>query len=202
MMIERQIVARGLRDQRVVDVMSALPREDFVPESLLESAYDDTPLPIGFSQTISQPYIVALMTSILELKGTERVLEIGTGSGYQTAVLARLAAHVYSAEVETSLMAGASRRLERMGIQNVTFRRGDGLEVFRDSAPFDCVLSAAAPETLPEGIGALLVDGGRCVIPIGKEDQTLYLFRKRGERLDREAIAAVRFVPLRGDQPK
>ncbi|HVT03925.1 MAG TPA: protein-L-isoaspartate(D-aspartate) O-methyltransferase [Thermoanaerobaculia bacterium] len=202
LMVERQIAARGVHDQKVLEVMRDVPREAFVPESLKGAAYDDSPLPIGFEQTISQPYIVALMTSLLELKGDERVLEIGTGSGYQTAILARLAGHVYSAELEASLLEAARARIAGMGLSNVTFRRGDGLEVFDDEAPFDCILCAAAPVRFPEGINGLLVDGGRSVMPVGGEDQMLYRLKRRGEIVDRLPIVAVRFVPLRRDQPK
>src|SRR5215212_9036793 len=144
-MIREQIVARGVRDPRVLEAIRSVPRELFVPRSFRASAYDDTPLPLDRGQTISQPFIVAYMTEILRLRGKEKVLEIGTGSGYQTAILARLARTVFSAELEPDLARGVGQRLEQLGIANVVLAVGDGVSLFRGEAPFDAILSAAAP---------------------------------------------------------
>lgn len=197
-MIHDQIEARGVRDRRVLDAFRAVPREVFVPQNLRASAYDDTPLPLVCGQTISQPFIVAFMTEQLRLQGTEKVLEIGTGSGYQTAILARLARTVYSAEVEPELAATARERLAELGISNVVLGVGNGVEIFREQAPFDAILSAAAPELLPESLVDQLADGGRCIIPVGAADvQHLWLIEKQGGHVVRRRLEAVRFVPLR-----
>jgi protein-L-isoaspartate(D-aspartate) O-methyltransferase len=197
-MLREQIVARGVRDPRVLDAMRATPREIFVPQNLRASAYDDTPLPLTRGQTISQPYIVATMTELLRLRGDEKVLEIGTGSGYQTAVLARLCRIVYSAEVEPELALSARDRLQHLGITNVVLGTGNGIALFRDHAPFDAILSAAAPEQLPEELVEQLAEGGRCVIPVGgAELQYLWLIERTAGELRRTRLEGVRFVPLR-----
>jgi len=196
-MIREQIEARGVREPRVLAALRSVPRELFVPPNHHASAYDDTPLPLGHGQTISQPYIVALMTAALRLRGEERVLEIGTGSGYQTAVLARLAARVYSAELEPDLARGVSERLEGLGVTNVTLGVGDGLELFRDAVPFDAILVAAAPAEMPEALLEQLAEGGRCIIPVGSGEQHLWLIERRDGQLVRQKLAPVRFVPLR-----
>jgi protein-L-isoaspartate(D-aspartate) O-methyltransferase len=197
-MIREQILARGVRDPRVIEALRSVSREAFVPANLRASAYDDTPLPLDRGQTISQPFIVARMTEMLGLRGDERVLEIGTGSGYQTAILARLAHIVYSAEVERDLSAGAAARLRELGITNVLLGVGNGVEIFREHAPFDAILSAAAPEELPEELIDQLAEGGRCVIPAGASDtQHLWRIERRDGRVTRERLDAVRFVPMR-----
>jgi protein-L-isoaspartate(D-aspartate) O-methyltransferase len=197
-MIREQILARGVRDPRVLEALRSTPREWFVPPQLQASAYDDTPLPLQHGQTISQPFIVALMTEMLRLRGDEKVLEIGTGSGYQTALLSRLARIVYTAEVEPALAASVRDRLTELGFTNIVFGTGNGVELFRDQAPFDAILSAAAPELLPETLLEQLADGGRCVIPVGAADlQHLWLIEKTGGHLVRRRMDAVRFVPLR-----
>ena len=197
-MIRNQILARGVSDPRVIDAFRKTPRELFVPPQYRASAYDDTPLPLGRGQTISQPFIVALMTEMLHLTGDEKVLEIGTGSGYQTAILARLAKRVYSAEVEPELGESVRERLGALGIANVVLRVGNGVEIFKDAAPFDAILSAAAPEYLPEGLLDQLAEGGRCIIPVGAADlQHLWRIERRNGKLVRERLEAVRFVPLR-----
>ncbi len=197
-MIHDQILARGVRDPRVLEAFRATPRGWFVPPQLRASAYDDTPLPLVRGQTISQPFIVALMTEMLQLDGHEKVLEIGTGSGYQTAILARLARIVYSAEVEPELATTVADRLDQLGITNVVLRAGNGVEIFRDEAPFDAILSAAAPEQLPEELLDQLAEGGRCIIPVGAADlQHLWLIERRDGKLVRKRMEAVRFVPLR-----
>lgn len=197
-MIREQIVGRGITEPRVIEAFRRTPREWFVPPQFRASAYDDTPLPLVRGQTISQPFIVAFMTGMLELAGDEKVLEIGTGSGYQTAILARLARMVYSAEVEPELAESVRERLGELGLTNVVLRAGNGVEVFRDEAPFDAILSAAAPEHLPEGLLEQLAEGGRCIIPVGAADlQHLWLIERRGRELVRRRLEAVRFVPLR-----
>jgi protein-L-isoaspartate(D-aspartate) O-methyltransferase len=197
-MIRTQIAARGVRDPRVLDALRSVPRERFVPGTLQASAFDDTPLPLERGQTISQPFIVGWMTELLHLRGTERVLELGTGSGYQTAVLARLASHVYSAELEPDLARQVSARLEALAITNVTLRVGDGVTLFRDEAPFDAILCAAAPLEMPEALLGQLAEGGRCIIPAGPpEAQYLWLVVRAGSTLERRRLEAVRFVPLR-----
>lgn len=197
-MIREQILARGVRDPRVIDAFRSVPREVFVPQHLRYAAYEDSPLPLVCGQTISQPFIVALMTEMLQLDGDEKVLEIGTGSGYQTAILARLAKIVYSAEVEPDLSRVAAERLAQLNITNVELAVGNGVEIFREHAPFDAILSAAAPEILPEGLIDQLAEGGRCIIPVGAADlQHLWLIERKGGRVTRQRMEAVRFVPLR-----
>ena len=197
-MLREQIIARGVTDPRVLEAMRSIPRELFVPPTLRASAYDDTPLPLARGQTISQPFIVALMTEMLQLRGEEKVLEIGTGSGYQTAILARLARIVYSAEVEPELARSANERLRELDITNVVLGTGNGVELFQEHAPFDAILSAAAPEHLPEGLLEQLGEGGKCIIPVGSWDmQHLWLIERKEGRLVRQRLEAVRFVPLR-----
>jgi protein-L-isoaspartate(D-aspartate) O-methyltransferase len=197
-MIRDQIVARGVTDPRVLDALRATPREWFVPPHLRASAWEDSPLPLMRGQTISQPFIVAFMTEQLRLGGQEKVLEIGTGSGYQTAILARLARVVYSAEVEPELAASVDERLAQLGLTNVVLRTGNGVEIFKDEAPFDAILSAAAPELLPDTLLDQLAEGGRCIIPVGAADlQHLWRIERRDGKLVRTRLEAVRFVPMR-----
>jgi len=197
-MIRSQIEARGISNPRVLDAFRSVPRQEFVPPQHRASAFDDTPLPLEHNQTISQPYIVALMTELLKLKGHERVLEIGVGSGYQTAILARLVRHVYGAELQPELSRTAAERLARLGFDNVTIRTGSGLDAFSSEAPFDAILAAAAPARFPEALLDQLAEGGRCVMPVGEqENQTLWLIEKKGGKVVRTEVAAVRFVPLR-----
>ena len=196
-MIRDQIEWRGVRDPRVLAAFRSVPREDFVPPHLIDEAYADSPLPLMHGQTISQPYIVAYMTERLHLRGDERVLEIGTGSGYQTAILARLAREVFSAEIEPELAATVQRRLDSLGITNVHLRVGNGVEVFRDSAPFGSILSAAAPDLVPDKLLDQLGEGGRCIIPVGTGDQFLWMFERIRGEIRRHRLDPVRFVPLR-----
>jgi protein-L-isoaspartate(D-aspartate) O-methyltransferase len=202
-MIRDQIVARGVTDPRVLDAFRSVPRDLFVPANVRTAAYDDTPLPLECGQTISQPYIVASMTAALGLTGSEKILEIGAGSGYQTAVLARLARTVCATELEPDLARSIDDRLRRLGITNVSLRVGDGLTVFRDEAPFDAILSAAAPVVMPEVLIEQLGDGGRCIIPVGDAElQHLWIIRKRGGHVERRRLEAVRFVPLRNSSSR
>ena len=198
-MVERDIAARGVKDERVLAVMREVPRHLFVPADQAEQAYDDHPLPIGSGQTISQPYIVAFMTEQLRLTGRERVLEIGTGSGYQTAVLAKLAARVYSIEIRPELAEQARRRLEASGASNVEVRAGDGWFGWTEEAPFDAILVTAAPEKVPEPLLAQLAPGGRMVIPVGGFYQELKVIERTPEGLRERSVLGVRFVPFVGE---
>ncbi|HIE52022.1 MAG TPA: protein-L-isoaspartate(D-aspartate) O-methyltransferase, partial [Armatimonadetes bacterium] len=166
-MVERQIRARGVRDPRVLEAMRQVPRHKFVLPSLQAQAYQDTPLPIGLDQTISQPYMVALMTELLELKGPEKVLEVGTGSGYQAAILAELAEQVYTIERIPELAAAARQRLQELGYHNVTVRVGDGTLGWPEEAPFEAIIVTAGGQTVPPALKEQLAEGGRLVIPVG-----------------------------------
>ncbi|MCS6978275.1 MAG: protein-L-isoaspartate(D-aspartate) O-methyltransferase [Gemmatales bacterium] len=196
-MVREHLAARGIQDARVLDAMLRVPREAFVPAFLTQNAYDDRPLYIGYEQTISQPYIVALMTEALQLKGQERVLEVGTGSGYQTAILALLCAEVYTIERIRKLSIRAQTTLRKLGITNVQFRVGDGALGWPEAAPFDAILVTAGASELPRALAEQLAEGGRLVIPIGPlGSQTLHRFtRKQGQLLD-EKLTRVAFVPL------
>ncbi len=195
-MVETQLRARGLRDPRVLAAMGAVPRHLFVPESLASRAYADEPLPIGEGQTISQPFIVAYMTAALELGGEEKVLEIGTGSGYQTAVLASVAREVRTIEVVPGLQENARTILEGLGFKNIRFRVGDGARGWPEEAPFDAIMVTAAPEAVPPALEEQLAPGGRMIVPVGREFQELILVKRGPSGLEREHLLSVRFVPL------
>jgi protein-L-isoaspartate(D-aspartate) O-methyltransferase len=200
-MVRRDIAARGVEDERTLAAMREVPRHDFVPDSLQRSAYADQPLPIGHGQTISQPYIVAAMTELLELKGGESVLEIGTGSGYQAAILARVARQVYSIEIVRELGEAASARLTRLGITNVEVRVGDGYFGWDEHAPFDAIVVTAAASHIPPPLVEQLRAGGRMVIPLGPPMavQNLMLVEKMEDGTTRQRdVMPVRFVPLTG----
>jgi protein-L-isoaspartate(D-aspartate) O-methyltransferase len=198
-MVYNQIEARGVRDARVLETMRAVPRHQFVPPYQAEAAYRDTPLAIGQGQTISQPYIVALMTELLELKGDERVLEVGTGSGYQAAILSRLAAEVISVERFPSLAQEARERLARLGYENVRVEVGDGTLGWPQDAPYDAIIVTAASPEMPEPLPGQLADGGRLVAPVGPRwAQHLVRVRREGGRFKRETSIGVAFVPLIG----
>ena len=202
-MVESQIKARGIKDERVLMAMETIPRHLFVDEGLIEQAYSDSPLPIGEHQTISQPYIVALMTEVLELKGRERVLEIGTGSGYQTAILASLADRVFSVERIASLATGARKILDKLNFYNVAIRVGDGSYGWSDEAPFDAIITTAAAPDIPQYLLEQLIPGGRMVLPAGgRELQTLYKLTRSKENpqeIIREDLGGCRFVSLIGE---
>lgn len=195
-MVAEQIRARGVHDPRVLDSMTRVPRERFVPESLRSEAYEDHPLSIGHGQTISQPYIVGYMTEALRLEPSHRVLEIGTGCGYQTAVLAELAGEVFSIELLPELADRARRTLDALGYRNVHIRPGDGHEGWPEHAPYDRILGAAAAADVPAALTTQLVDGGILVMPIGTTHQELRVLEKRGETLVTLATLPVRFVPM------
>lgn len=196
-MVREQIAARGITDERVLAALRKVPRHELVPEHARGAAYEDRPLPIGEGQTISQPYIVAAMSAALELSGDEKVLEVGTGSGYQAAVLSELAAEVYTIELEPTLAARAKADLERMGADNVHVRAGDGYAGWPEQAPFDAIIVTAAPEEVPQPLVDQLKEGGRMVIPVGDWVQELVLLVKTPEGLERRELMGVRFVPLR-----
>lgn len=195
-MVASQIVARGVSDGRVIDAMQHTPRHLFVPDDVKEFAYNDYPLPIGYGQTISQPYIVALMTELLELSGDEVVLEIGTGSGYQAAILSRLVKNCYSMEVVRELAEGSGKLLKELGYQNVEVKWGDGYQGWPEKAPFDAIIITAAPEEVPEKLVEQLKTGGRMVVPVGKFYQNLLLITKKEEGYRQKNIIPVRFVPM------
>lgn len=197
-MVMTQIISRGVRDEGVLDAMRKVPRERFVRERDLDLAFYDGPLSIGSGQTISQPYIVAYMTEMLSLTEKDRVLEIGTGSGYQTAVLAEVAAEVYSVEIVEELSERARGILEELGYSNIQFKTGDGSEGWQEHAPFDTIMVTAAPAHLPERLVEQLVDGGRMIVPIGVYEQYLRLITKRGGEVEQKDLIGVRFVPMTG----
>ena len=195
-MVETQILARGVTEPRVLAAMRDVPRHRFVRESDIDAAYGDYPLPIGFGQTISQPYIVAYMTEALRLRPEYKVLEIGTGSGYQAAVLGKLVREVYTIEIVEGLAATAGRVLKELGFSNVHTRAGDGYAGWPEQAPFDAVIVTAAPDHIPQPLVDQLKTGGRLVVPVGRGDQDLLVMTKTAEGLREEARLPVRFVPL------
>jgi len=198
-MVETQLRRRGIRNEHVLEAFMEVPRERFVPAARLREAYADCPLPIGHGQTISQPYVVALTLAELDPRGDSRVLDIGTGSGYQTALLAKLAGHVYAIERIAALTEGASATLEQLGIDNVTLRTGDGTLGWPDEAPFDRIACGAAAPHVPDTWIDQLADDGRIVLPTGqRESQMLLAVEKHGEQITRRDICGVRFVPLIG----
>ena len=201
-MVETQIQARGVKDPRVLSALRKVERHQFVPKAYLDSAYSDQPLPIGEGQTISQPYIVALMTELLELKGGEKVLEVGTGSGYQAAILAELAKEVYSIEIVETLASMARNRLLELGYQNIKVRAGDGYLGWPEAAPFDAVIITCAPDHIPKPLIEQLKEGGRMVVPVGTYAQELKKIVKRSGKIETIDVIPVVFVPMTGEGVK
>jgi protein-L-isoaspartate(D-aspartate) O-methyltransferase len=197
-MVRQQIEARGVRDPLTLAAMRKVPRHELVPAEVRAVAHGDHPLPIGLGQTISQPYIVAFMTEALGLRGGEKVLEIGTGSGYQAAVLAEIAAQVYTIEIVAPLAERARADLARLGYANVHVRAGDGYLGWPEAAPFDAIIVTAAAPKIPEPLKAQLKDGGRLVIPVGEEYQSLVVLTRTGTRFAEQTVLPVRFVPMTG----
>jgi len=195
-MVEVQIAGRGVKNAKVLDAMGKVPRHFFVPEELRDSAYADEPLPIGAGQTISQPYIVAYMTEMLELRGAERVLEVGTGSGYQTAVLAEIVKDVFTIEVVAALSQRAQDVLKSLGYVNIQFKIGDGTRGWKDFAPYEAIMVTAAPGSVPKALQEQLQVGGRMIIPIGVDYQELVLVRREEKTFKETRLLSVRFVPL------
>jgi protein-L-isoaspartate(D-aspartate) O-methyltransferase len=198
-MIESQLVHRGIKDKRVLTAMRQVPRHLFVPKDTRDLAYSDGPLPIGQGQTISQPYIVALMTELLELTGQEKVLELGTGSGYQAAILSRLVAQVYSVERHAALAEQAEEVLTQLGYDNIVISVGDGTLGWPEHSPYEAIIVTAAAPDIPQPLIEQLADGGRLVAPVGSRwSQVLAKVKRQGEALTREHSTAVAFVPLVG----
>jgi len=199
-MVEQQLKPRGIKDERLLAAMARVPREEFVPADQRGDAYEDGPLPIGFDQTISQPYIVAFMTEQLRLRPSDRLLEIGSGSGYQAAVLAELVADVYTIEIVEPLAKTAEATLQRLGYKNVHLKIGDGYQGWPEEAPFDAIIVTCAPDKVPQPLVDQLKDGGRMVIPVGERfAQQLYLLEKKNGQLKESVTLPVRFVPMLRD---
>ncbi len=201
-MLKSQLIARGIKDPRVLAAMGKVPRHEFVSERLRNEAYADRPLPIGENQTISQPYIVALMTELARLDSNSRVLEIGTGSGYQAAILHEVAGEVYSIEIIEALAQSAREKLQRLGFGAVHLRHGDGYLGWPDAAPFDAILVTAAPPEVPEPLKEQLAVGGRLIVPVGAGVQELVVYTKTSQGIERESIISVIFVPMTGEAQK
>lgn len=197
-MVERQIAARDVSNPAVLEAMRSVPRHRFAPDHPPELAYSDRPLPIGHEQTISQPYIVARMTEIVQPDSTDRVLEIGTGSGYQAAVLAEIVDSVYTIEIIPELAATATKRLRRLEYDNVVVKQGDGFEGWAEHAPFDVIVVTAAPDDIPPPLLRQLAEGGRMIIPVGSSarSQQLTLVTKEDGEISTQELAPVRFVPF------
>jgi protein-L-isoaspartate(D-aspartate) O-methyltransferase len=195
-MVTKTIEARGVRDPRVLDAMRSVERHQFVPKSALPFAYEDYPLPIGESQTISQPYIVAFMTELLELDGSEKILELGTGSGYQAAVLSKVAKEVYTIEIIHSLADRAGKTLKELGYDNVHVRRSDGFHGWSEEAPFDAIIITFAVPEIPSPVIEQLAEGGILVAPEGDWYQEIIILRKEDGKIKRERSIPVRFVPM------
>jgi protein-L-isoaspartate(D-aspartate) O-methyltransferase len=199
-MVEEQIIARGISDSLVIDAMLTVKRHFFVPANLMQLAYNDRPLPIGYGQTISQPYIVAIMTELLEVKKTHRVLEVGTGSGYQAAILSLLADSVFTIEILEPLARSAKAKLKIFGYNNVAVKTGDGYKGWKEHAPFDGIIVTCAPDEIPPLLLEQLSIGGRMVIPVGSYYQELLLITKDSSGLSEKSIVPVRFVPMIKEQ--
>ena len=198
-MVTDQIISRNVKNNLVLSAMRKVPRHEFVREQDKKYAYEDTPLEIGEDQTISQPYIVALMTELLELKGEEKVLEIGTGSGYQAAILAEIAKEVYTIEIIEPLADNAQKTLKRLGYNNIAVKWGDGYQGWKEHAPFDEIIVTAAPDHIPQPLIDQLKVGGRLVIPVGSMFQKLELITKTDKGIIEKSIIPVRFVPMTGE---
>jgi len=203
-MVEQQLRARGVKDERILAAMATVPREQFIPAGLRQRAYDDAPVSIGYGQTISQPYMVAAMTELLRLRKGDKVLEIGTGSGYHAAVLAELTPQVFSIEIIPGLAERARRTLDRLGYKAVQTMTGDGYKGWKEHAPFDAVIVTCAPDHVPAPLVEQLKVGGRMVVPVGspKGIQTLYLLEKTSQGLKRKSVMDVVFVPMVREEGK
>lgn len=198
-MVEQQLETRGIGDARVLEAMRSVPRHLFVPDELADRAYDDGPLPIGYRQTISQPYIVAIMSELLHTRPEDVVLEIGTGSGYQAAVLSQLVRKVYSIEIVEELADRARRTLAQYDYDNVVVITGDGYRGLPEQAPFDGIIVTAAPETIPQPLIDQLAVGGRLVIPVGGAEQQLMVLERDADGVESRTVIPVRFVPMTGE---
>ena len=202
-MVEQQMEARGISDAATLAAMRAVPRHEFLPLRLREEAYADYPLPIGHGQTISQPYIVAFMTEAIRPQPGEKILEVGAGSGYQAAVLAHMGAEVYTIEIIEPLAEMARQTLERLGYKNAHVKHGDGYRGWPEHAPFDAIIVTCAPDRIPLDLIAQLKEGGRMIIPVGGGmEQELILLRKHGDKVEKQSVLPVRFVPMTGEAEK
>lgn len=202
-MVEKQIIARGVKNEKVIEAMKKVPRHLFVPEEYRHLAYNDGPLPIGYDQTISQPYIVAYMTEVLDLKGNEKVLEIGTGSGYQAAILGEICKEVYTIEIVEELANRAKKILEDLGYKNIFIKIGDGYKGWPEKAPFDAIIVTCSPTNIPKPLIEQLAENGRMIIPVGEwYNQQLVLLRKKNGKMVRENLIPVRFVPMVNERKK
>ena len=202
-MVKNQIESRGINDPHVLAAMRTVPRHLFVPDKYQQLSYADHPLPIGENQTISQPYIVALMTEMAELKITDKVLEVGTGSGYQAAILTEICDSVFTVEINAVLARRAKTQLIELGYQNIFFKTGDGYKGWKDHAPYDAIIVTCAPADLPNSLVSQLKNGGRLIIPLGHTmSQQLIIYRKRNGKLSAEKSIPVRFVPMVDDLGK
>lgn len=200
-MITEQIVRRGVTDPQILAAMQKVPREEFLPPDVKNMAYDDRAIPIGYGQTISQPYVVAFMTRALALKPGDRVLEVGTGSGYQTAVLAELVKNVYTIEILPVMGERAAATLQRLGYTNISTKIGDGYRGWPDAQPFDAVIVTCAADAIPQPLVDQLAEGGRMIIPVGPqgEPQNLVILKKTGGKLEQKKVLPVTFVPMTGE---
>lgn len=198
-MVQDQLVPRGISDSRIIEAMLKIPRHKFLPDHLCDYAYSDSPLPIGMGQTISQPYIVAFMTELLNLKKGDKVLEVGTGSGYQAAILAEMGCEVYTIEIVESLALRAKKVLQNLGYKNIRFKIDDGYIGWEENAPFDAIIVTAAPPEIPEPLTEQLKEGGKMAIPVGEYFQELLLLKKTSEGLKEKKVTPVRFVPMTGE---
>lgn len=198
-MVTEQIEARGIHDPATLAAIRAVPRHEFVPEVMRDEAYRDHPLPIGHGQTISQPYIVAFMTEAIHPEPGEKILEVGSGCGYQAAVLAQMGAEVYTIEIVEELAGIARHNLERLGYHNVHIRQGDGYRGWPEHAPFDAIVVTCAPDKVPPDLVAQLREGGRMIIPVGSMEQQLVFLRKHGGKVEQQTVLPVRFVPMTGE---
>ncbi len=195
-MVEEQIYARGVRDENVLEAMARVKRHVFVPQNVRAFAYEDHPLPIGYGQTISQPFVVAYMTELLNLQGSEKVLEIGTGSGYQAAILGETAKEVYTIEIVEGLAVSAKALLKKLGYKNIHVKYGDGYAGWPEVAPFDAIIVTAAPKEIPPKLVEQLKVGGRMVVPVGSFFQSLYVVTKTEDGIVKKDVLPVRFVPM------
>ncbi|MDA2919591.1 protein-L-isoaspartate(D-aspartate) O-methyltransferase [Desulfobacterota bacterium AH_259_B03_O07] len=198
-MLETQIISRGIKDPSVIKAMLKVPRHKFVPEKLRNLAYNDSPVPIGMDQTISQPYIVALMTELLQLKENDKVLEVGTGSGYQAAILAEMGCEVYTIEILEPLSLKAQKIMKELGYSKIHLKTGDGYRGWPEYSLFDAIIVSAAPEHTPQSLIDQLKVGGRLVIPVGDLYQELILIHKTDKGIEKKNVTPVRFVPMTGE---
>jgi len=198
-MVNDQLIPRGITDESILEAMLIVPRHKFVPEGHIHNAYYDCPLPIGMGQTISQPYIVAFMTELLNIKEGDKVLEIGTGSGYQAAILAEIGCEVYTIEIVESLALKAKRIIQDLGYKNIHFKIGDGYMGWKENAPYCAVIVTAAPPQIPVPLVEQLKEGGKMVIPVGDYFQELLLLKKTKEGVKEKKVTPVRFVPMTGE---